>query len=370
MSTTDFGTKPEQQRAWASELLRESNGQLFWKSMMAEEGGIITVNNELKRINGADQAIHKLLPELKGTGVTGGSTLRGNEESMAAQYIKLNIGRVRNAVISSGKLSDQRSVIDFRKEAKTSLATWRATIFDELMFLTMSGVSYNLNCNGATRVVLPGQQSLATLDFAADVSAPTANRHFNAAGAAGITAGNTATIDATSLITYDGILDLVAEVKTQRVKPLRVMDRPCYVLVLHPKQFAQLKKDSKFNLALVQGAQRGMDNPVFTGAEAITVDGLIVKVNDRVFNTTKAAAGSKWGATGNQNGARALLLGQQAGLVTDLLGETDWSEQDEDYKERSGISVGLMFGMKKSVYTSTYTGTSEDFGCVAFDTAI
>lgn len=370
MSATDFGTKPEVQRAWAKELIRESNGQSFWKPLMAEHGGVIIKSENLKATDGATEAMHKMLPEMVGTGVTGANLLRGNEESLSAQYLKVKIGRVRNGVISSGKLSDQGSVIDFRKEVKTSLATWRADLFDSLMMKTMSGISYALDLNGATQTVLAGQQAQTTMAFAADVSAPTANRHFNAAGASGIVAGNTATIAATSLITYDGLLDLVAEAKTQRVKSLRLNGQDSYILVLHPKQFAQLKKDTKFNNALINGGARGMDNPIFTGAQGVTVDGLVVKVTDKVFNTSKAAGGSKWGAAGAVNGARALLLGQQAGFVTDLVGDTDWNEEDVDFKEFQAISVGLMLGMRKSVYTAAYSGTSEDFGCIAFDTAI
>lgn len=370
MAATDFGTKSETQRAWAKQLIRESEPQSFFKNLMSTNGGVIVRAESLKKTDGATEAMHKMLPGMQGSGVTGKNRMRGNEETLTAQYLKVKIGRIRNAVISDGKLSDQGSVINFREEVMKSLAEWRAEQYDRLLMKTLAGINFNLALNGGAEVVLAGQQSATTLAFAGDVSAPTANRHFNAAGSSGIALGSTSAITAGSTISYDGILELVGEARTQRLRGVKAEGMDNLTLVLHPKQWVQLKKDAKFNSALINGGIRGDSNPIFTGAHGITVDGLVIRVTDLVYNTSKATSGNKWGSGGLVNGARALLLGQQAAFMTDLVEDTDWKEEGDDYDEFQGIQVGMLMGMRKAVFTTTYNGTAEDLGVIAFDTAL
>ena len=89
---------------------------------------------------------------------------------------------------------------------------------------------------------------------------------------------------------------------------------------------------------LRNAGDRGKMNPIFTGA-TLTMDGLIIHTNNRVYNTAGAASGSKWGSGGNVDGTRSLLLGQQAMLYADIWGAADWHEETLDSGAKNAITL-------------------------------
>jgi hypothetical protein len=83
------------------------------------------------------------------------------------------------------------------------------------------------------------------------------------------------------------------------------------------------------------------------------------------------ASGSKWGATGVVDGCRALFCGAQAMGMADI-GNAYWEEDDFDYNNSPGISVGKMLGFLKPKFETIYTQTAtadQDFGVMALDYA-
>lgn len=111
-------------------------------------------------------------------------------------------------------------------------------------------------------------------------------------------------------------MDLCAEAKMRGVKPLTINGQEVYVHVVHPKTFARYKKDADFRDVLVNAGDRGMKNPIFTGAAGFTVDGILFHTSNKVFNTSGAT--TKWGAGNAIDGTRSLLLGQQALAFADI----------------------------------------------------
>jgi len=116
---------------------------------------------------------------------------------------------------------------------------------------------------------------------------------------------------------------------------------------------------------------------LFSGSSSLMVDGVMIHEFRHVFNTSGAtsgssgnagAAGYKWGAGANINGARALFCGAQALAMADI-GLPEMVEDTFDYGNQSGISVGKIFGMRKPKYNSDISGSVQDFGVIALDTA-
>ena len=108
------------------------------------------------------------------------------------------------------------------------------------------------------------------------------------------------------------------------------------------------------------------------------VDGVMVHEFRHVYNTSGAttgtnsnagAAGYKWGANADQNGARALFCGAQSLAMADI-GNPEVVEETFDYGNQSGISIGKIFGLRKPKYNSDYNGSTEDFGVIVLDTAV
>lgn len=369
MALTNLAANQDAFLNWKKDSIRVFRENLFFKKMMGtDENNVVQYINELKKTDTGTKAMIGLIPDLKGNGVVGDNELEGREEGMDAYWLDINIDQHRNAVSSKGKKNDRQSVFKVRSEARDRLMRWKANMVDELLILTASGISYAYNTDGSTRSA-GGGDPLTSLDFAADVTAPTSNRHFNYTGSA-LAAGDTSTITSSFLPKYGMIVDLMAEARTRGVKPIKVGGQDHYVYLCHPKHFAQLKKDADFRDAIINAGARGDKNPVFTGA-TVTMDGLIIHTNNKVFNTLGAASGSKWGNAGAVNGTRSLLMGAQALAFADITDNMEWEEDTRDFKNRYAIAISNFYGMLKPVFTSAFdSNTSQDFGVIAVNSYI
>lgn len=371
MAYTPFGAQmPEQKTAWVKEALKTYRENNFWTKFMGEgDNNIVQLVTELKKTEKGDRAYIGLIADLQGNGIVGDNDINGRHESLESSWININADQHRNGVKSKGRVDDQRSVFSFRKEAKEKLAQWKAQTIDEFMFLAASGISLQFKNNGATRST-SGQDDPRQLEWAADITAPTSNRHLRFDGTS-LQAGNTASITTGHVAKYGMLVDLKAEAKVRGIKPLRMQGRDYYCWVCDPRTMAQLKKDADFRDVLVNAGVRGDGNPLFTGADAVTMDGIIIHTNDRVFNTTGAASGSKWGSGGTVNGTRSLFLGAQALAFADLWGMHDWNEDTTDAGAKNEIVLSTYYGIRKPRYTSPRdSNTVQDFGVIALDLAL
>lgn len=241
---------------------------------------------------------------------------------------------------------------------------------DQLAFLTLSGISYAYNNDGSART----SGAFASLAFASDVAVPTAKRllrtDFDGTNYTLIEQSTSSNANLTSadVLTYKGIVDAVVYAKTHYIKPLNSGGKEYYVCFIRPEGLAQLKKDADYQRAVVTGADRGKDNPFFTGG-VLTIDGVVFHEHRLVFNTKGAASGSKWGAAGAVDGARMLLCGAQALGFADL-GAPEWSEKWFNYDSSPGINIDKMFGFLKPKFYSIYDKSIEDFGVLCIDHAI
>lgn len=369
---TDFGAqKPSQILNWRHKAYKAYRDNLFWKNFQGKNGsGVVERVTEIsKNDRGTTGAMLRLIADLPTGGIIGDNQVMGRQARLQTYWQQINIDQISNAVENKGRLDTQGSVDDFRTEGRERLARVDAQTWDELHFLTASGIGYNLNYDGSTRVPLPGQDDLNDLVFAADVAPPSANRHFNWTGSAGgLAAGDTTTIAATYTPAYGMVIDAMTEARSRRLPPIRVGGQDYYVLLIHPRTYGALKKDPDFRTAVIQGMPRSAQNPVFTGA-TITMDGAIIHTHNLVFNTRGAASGAKWGAGGAIDGTRSLLLGAQALGLADL--EVPQMEEESiDHNRRQSICIEHMGGLKKPQFYSVYDKSVEDFGVIAIDHAI
>ena len=363
MATTNLAANQDEFVLWKKDAIRVFRENLFFKKMMGkDENNIVQYIDELKKTDTGTKAMIGLIPDLKGNGVVGDNELKGREEGMDAFWLDVNIDLHRNAVKSKGKKTDRDSVFKVRSEARDRLMRWKANMVDELLILTASGISYAFNTNGSPRTA--AGDPLTSLDFAADVTTPSTNRHFNYIGT-DLAAGDTTTIASTFLPKYGMIVDLMAEARTRGVKPIKVGGQDHYMYLCHPKHFAQLKKDADFRDAIINAGDRGNKNPIFTGA-TVTMDGLIIHTNNKVYTTLGAASGSKWGAGSAINGTRSLLMGAQALAFADINDNMEWAEEPDDYGNQYGVSISNFYGMLKPKFQSAFDANAvEDFGVIA-----
>lgn len=368
MALTNFAALTSQQKiVWSRDLWENARDQMFIKRFLGTgDNSLIQRITDLTKTERGEKVLMHLVADLTGDGVVGDNQREGNEEAMQSYSLDLQIDLLSHQVRNKGKMSDQKSVINFREQARDKLAYWLANRIDQLAFLTLSGVSYAYQCNGAAR----SGSALPLLSFAADVSAPTTNRHrrWDVSTSNTLQVGSTADVAATDVPSYEMIVQLVSYAKTHYVKPLMSGGKEYYVLLVHPGTLAKLKMDSAYRDAIVNAAPKGEQNPFFTGA-TVTVDGAVLHEHRLVFNTLGLASGSKWGSGGTVDGTRSLLCGSQALGMADL-GTPEWAEETFDYKSQQGISVDKMFGLRKPKFMSPYDGAVEDFGVIACDHAL
>ncbi|MBD9582977.1 N4-gp56 family major capsid protein [Delftia sp. DLF01] len=362
MQTNFAALTPQQKLVWSRDVWSAARDQMFIKRFMgSNQNAMIQVIKELTKTEKGTQAIIQLVADLVEDGVTGDNEREGNEEAMQSYSQIITIDQLSHSVRNEGKLADQGSVINFREQGRDKLAYWLADRCDQLAFLTLSGISYAFKPNGAPRVGSP----FPTLDFAADVSAPTSKRSLMWDGTS-LQASNTGSITTSFVPKYTMIVDLIAYAKEHYVRPLMDGGKQYFVLLVAPGTLAALKKDPDYQRAVVAVATKaGTDSPWFTGA-SVTVDGAVIHEHNKVYNTKGAASGSKWGSGGTVNGTRTLLCGAQALGMCDL-GAPGWVEKLFDYENQQGINVDKMMGLLKPKFFSIADGSVEDFGVIAVD---
>lgn len=368
---TNFAAlQPEQRKNWSMTVWKEVRNKSFLtKFLGTNPNSMIQRITELNpSFKGGNRAVMTLLTNATYTGAVGDNELLGKEDTLTSSHLEIGYDQRRIAHANTGRMADQKSIIDFRKEAKDQLAYGMANEIDELAFLTLSGVGYGTKSNGAARAA---GHPLTSLEFAADVTAPTAKRHFRwNAATKELVAGGTAAVTAADKLSFGSLVEMHAAIKDLGIRGIVEGGKEYYNVFVNPQAMAKLRLDPDYIANTRAAATKlGNDSELFKGADSIVVDGLVIHEFRHVFNTKGAAAGSKWGSTGNVDGCRVLVCGAQAMGYADL-GVGEWNEQEFDYANRYGIAYSKIFGMRKSRFLSSYAGDTQDFGVVALDVAI
>lgn len=364
---TDFTQMGLQVRyAWARSIWETYRVNSFLARFVGtKSNSAIQRITELTKVNGASKAVIQLVADLQGDGVAGDEILEGNEDTLRAFEQEIQFDQLRTAARNKGRLSDKKSTINFRNQAKDKLGHFFADRLDQLAFLTLSGVDYNLMCNGAAR---DANSAFLDLAFRADVTAPSANRHLRVKADGTIAAGDTAAIVAEDKMNYKALVRAKAWAKETGMRGIRVGSDEIYHVFLTPTAMADLRLDADFLANVREAGARGTSNPLFAGASSVMVDGMVIHEYKYVFNTTGMAAGSKWGAAGAVEGCRALMLGAQALGFADF-GAPGWVEKSFDYGNQQAIATNKIFGFLKPVFRNDWTDSNEDYGCMVIDCA-
>jgi len=361
MAQTDFSRLEETEKVvWARDSWKVArDNSVMMRYVGDDPGSMVQRVKELTKTEKGAKAIITLVYDLEGDGVAGDRRLKGNEDTQSLSQQEIVIDQLRNAEINEGRMSEQKSVVNFRKTARDALGYWLAERMDQMFFLTLSGVQYTMNNNGTTRV----GSDLPYLDYAPGADkAPTTNRYlvWDSTGF-GVNSANTDLV-AADTPTWQMLVEAKAYAKENYIKPIRGGNgMEVYNVFMTPTALAKLKLDSDFLAAWRSAMPRSANNPLFKGAEVIYVDGLAIYEDRRTYHS------STWGS-GAVAGCRTLICGAQALGFADI-GMPYWVEEGEDYENQQGISVGKIFGMMKPQFLGKTSGTLEDFGVLCIDHA-
>lgn len=367
MALTNFAAlTTEQLTMWSRDTWRAARNMQFLNQFTGTgPDSMIQRVTELTKTKKGARAVMTLVQDLTGDGVAGDRTLEGNEEALQSDDIVIQIDQLRHANRHKGKMADQRSVVEFRNNSRNNLAYWLADRMDQMAFLTLAGVAYTFTNRGATRT----GSDLPNLDFAADVVAPSTNRHYRWDATNGLEAGATNAVEITDLPSWAMLVEMKALAEESYIKPIRGEGGTAFWhIFMTPSAVAQLKQDPDFLANIRNAAPRSDSNVLFKGANTIMVDGMAIHSYRHVFNNRDAGSGNYWGASSNVEGCRVLMCGQQAMGFADI-GDAEWVEKGFDYENQQGIAYGKMMGFLKPKFQSIYSGTEEDFGVLCVDVA-
>jgi N4-gp56 family major capsid protein len=369
MKTNFAALMDNQLRVWSRRLWAEArNKTLIMPWTGSDPNSMIQRVTELTETNNGNRATITLVLDAQGDGVVGDNQMKGNEEALGLDEFEIKFDQLRFAHATTGKMADLKTIVKFRNTARDQIGNRFAQAMDELAFLTLSGVAYTQKPDGTTRV---GSQ-WPILEYAADVTAPTANRYRRWDATSGLVAGDTTQVDPADTPSWKMLVDAKAYAVDTFLKPMRSVDGvEVYNVFMTPKGIARLKKDSDFLEAWKHAQTRGDTNPLFKGTphggkRGIYIDGLNILEYRNVYHP------STWGG-GAVAGQRVLLCGAQALAFADpmgAIGAPEWHEDGDDYDNRYGIAGAKRFGFRKPVFFNSHTGTVEDFGVLAIDTAI
>lgn len=365
MALTNFGLLTQEQKTiWSMDLWKQARNYSFVNQFLGKDSNsIIQHVTELKKSEKGARAVLTLLSDLEGDGIAGDRTLEGNEEAMKSFDQVIRLDQLRHANRHEGRMADQKSIVEFRNNSRDVLAYWLADRIDQLAFLTMAGLSYNVKNSGGLRT----GSDLSYLEFGADVKAPSSKRvaRWNGTTKALSIGGASTDVGTADLPMWECFVQLKAYAKDNYIRGVKEKGgEETYHCFLSPQAMARLKLDSTYIQNLRHAQPRGDGNALFTGS-SVKIDGIYFHEFRHVPNTRLAASGSKYGSAGTVDGCQMLFCGAQALGMADI-GAPEWVEKGFDYENQQGISVQKIMGfLKPQFYTQYSGGTVEDHGVIS-----
>jgi len=368
LALTNFGLlTSEEKTIWSMDLWKNARNKSFVNQFLGSgPESMIQHITELKKSEKGARAVITLLADLVGDGVAGDRTLEGNEEAGVTTDQVILIDQLRHAQRHEGKMADQKSVVEFRGNAKNLLAYWLADRIDQMAFLTLAGIDYAYRPNGALRV----GSDLSFLEFNVQ-TAPSTRRTCRWDGVNGIlktsvtTANASTDVVAGDLPMWDMFVQLKAYAKDRYIRGVGGDGGDeKYHAFLTPQAMAKLKKDTNYNANLRYSQKTSTNDKLFSG-DVVTIDGISLHEFRHVPNTTGLASGSWYGSGGLVGGSQVLFCGAQALAMADI-GAPEWNEKEFDYGNQQGIEVGKVLGFLKPKFGNIYESSAvEDFGVIS-----
>lgn len=315
----------------------------FKRYMGTDENAIIQLKEDLTKKKG-DKITFALVNELTGAGVTGNSTLEGNEEGLDSRSHALTVAPLRHAVAITD-WDEQKSAIDLRDAGKMMLKMWAMTkLRDKIIeaLASINGTAYGSASEADKDAWLVDNADRVL--FGAAKSNNSSNDH----------SASLANIDNTNDKLSPAIVSLakrIAQTASPKIRPIRLNeDEEWYVMFANSQAFRDLANDSDMKQANRDARQRGMDNPLFTGGSLVW-DGVIIR------EIPEISALSGVGAAGIDV-APNFLVGAQA-LGVGWAQRTKTTTNVRDYGFLHGVGVSEIRGIEKLTFGSG-TGDTDD----------
>ena len=162
-SDTDSDLDNNVPEIWEKRLRLDASRKSFWGMMKGGEGSEKPIIEKEDFVNQAGDVIHiQVMSELYGAGVTGESTLRGNEDKLSTGQFNVTVDWLRKAVAVTKKVKKEVN-FEVIQEARTRLANWLARELDRQVFSGMlTDTTHTLFAGNATSAATLGDDDTFT----------------------------------------------------------------------------------------------------------------------------------------------------------------------------------------------------------------
>ena len=332
----------------------------FTSRMMGKGEGTsmpLMVLTELENAPG-EQISYDLSVQLSGTPTEGDDRDEGREEKLAFYSDNIYIDQQRKSVSSGGRMTRKRTLHDLRVIAKRRQTEYWARLFDEEIFIYLSGAR-GINTDFIQPTSYTGRANNS-------LSAPDTDHILYGDG------GAKATLTVNGKMSLAVIDRAVAKAdtmgggiqKTPKIQPVNVEGESKFVCVMNPFQAYDLRTATGdggwLDIQKALHTSAAKNNPISKGGLG-EHNGVVLHKHQSVLRF------SDYGSGTNIAAARALFLGAQAGCIA--FGQAgkglrySWHEEEQDRGNELVVTTNTIWGCKKATYNS------KDFGVVALDTA-
>jgi N4-gp56 family major capsid protein len=334
-----------QVQRWSKKFFSEYVRQMQFSELYGtDDNAPIQLVQDLTKQKG-DNITIPLVRRLQGLGVTGNTTLKGNEEALITYAHRITVDAVRNGVTIT-ELESIRTEIDLLDAARSMLKLWameslRNTIITSLMSPVVDGITPYDDATEDQKDAWTAANADRIL-FGSTIANNAANDH----------SVSLANVDNTDDVLSPGIVSLAKRrAKTAanaNIRPSVVEGRNAYWIMLSPSNsFRDLKNHATMVAANRDAMQRGRDNPLFVDGD-LYWDGVIIKEIPEIPVIEGVGAL-------DIDVAPNFLLGAQAVGVAWAQHTTPRFDED-DYQFEKGVAIQEIRGVSKLMYNNVQHG--------------
>lgn len=337
-TTARSGLTPQQwDDKFFMEYVRESR---FKRYMGTSENSIIQVKENLMKAKG-DKITFASVRKLAGAGVTGNTTLEGNEEALDSRSMAVTVAPLRHAVAVS-EWDEQKSAIELRDTAKMALKLWMMEKMRDDIIAALGSI------NGVDFADASAAQKNAwVVDNADRVLFGKLKSNYSATFATAL--GNIDNTDDKLTPEALSLMKRIAQTASPAIRPIRLSeDEEWFVAFANSRAFRDLQANSTMTQANRDARVRGVEsNPLFTGGSLVW-DGIIVREIPEMGYTSN----------GTIECGQVFLCGAQA-VGVGWAQRTRTRTDTRDYGFVNGVAIGEMRGIEKLTF-GTGSGDTDD----------
>lgn len=339
---------------WDDKYFREYLNQNWFKQFMGTGSSkMIQLQEDLTKKPG-DSVTFTLVNKLSGTAKDANEALEGNEEAVDLRSFQVRV-RAYDHAVKFKKFEAQKTAIDLRQAHRDVLMDWNMELDRDNIISALGSI------NGVAYASASEAQKDAWLVDNADrvlFGAAKSNNSANDHSASLLNVDTSADKLTPSAVS---LMKRMAKTASPKVRPIRakssIGSSDGYVMFAPTQMVRDLAADSTFLAANREARNRGMDNPLFTGADYVWENVYIYEIEDI----------PSLGAVGASSAVvrPCYLCGAQAiGMAWAKRPET--VEEMFDYKRAVGLGITQWYKIEKMRFGAGISDTDDtkDHGVV------